>query len=118
MIYLQIENQLFFGETFKILVCKMWETSFDEAINKQDFMFNVQDRIKELYNKAVETNNYQQFIEDLDHLSLVKLFRCKDCDYHIESSKRCLRGVDIFQPEMFECKYMENKEILRMKGIK
>jgi len=111
MIYIQVEEKVFKGKTYKALVKRMWETSFDESINKQNFMFNVKKRIKELYDKRITTEDYQGFIEDLDKLSLIKVIRCQDCQNYVCTPRHCMAGIDVVNPLVAECLHMMTKEI-------
>jgi len=113
MIYVQVEHQLFKAKTYKALVKRLWDTSFDEAINKENFMFDVKRRIDELYNKHISTENYEKFILDLDQLGLIKLFRCSDCENYDEqnSHPHCMAGITIFNKNLIECPTMINKDI-------
>jgi hypothetical protein len=111
MIYIQIEEKIFSGKTFKSLVRQMWDTSFDNSINKQNFMFNVKTRIKELYDKRITTEDYQGFIEDLDKLGLVKIIRCADCENYTDNPRHCMAGIDIVIPTIMECPHMMTKQI-------
>ena len=115
MIYIQVGEKIFKGKTYKALVKRMWETSFDEAINKQNFMFNVEERIKELYNEKVSAEDYQGFIEGLDNLSLIKIIRCKDCENYC-IPRHCIAGINIVNPNIVECLHMITKEIKIIKS--
>jgi len=118
MLYVQVEHQLFKGKNFKQLVRKLWDTSFDESINKENFMFDVKQRINELYNKHISIENYEKFITDLDELGLIKLFRCSDCENYDDSTARphCMAGIEVFNKDMTECPHMMNKDIKILEG--
>lgn len=119
MIYVQVEEQVFKAKTPKILVQKLYKSSFDRSINKQKFMFNVQKRIENLYNKHISRKNYTEFLEDLDKLGLIHIFRCMDCDHYVEHSQVCLKQVvDILNPKTINCEESVFKELLCLKKPK
>ena len=110
MIYLQVEEQIYKAKTYKQLVKKLYECSFDQAINKANFMFDVQERIKQLYDRHISVENYEQFILDLDELGLVKIFRCKECkNYALRGeTPYCIKGHKP-DAQMIECEDMDFK---------
>ena len=116
MIYVQVEHQLYKGRTFKSLVKSMYETSFDAAITKKHWMFDVKKRIKDLYDQYVDAEDYEGFIRSLDSIGLIRLFKCEDCDHYNANPRRCFVGVDMVNPQMCECSQMDNKEIRRIKS--
>ena len=111
MIYIQVEERIYKARTFKSLVKKMYDLSFDDAITKKLWMFNVKDRVKELHDQHITANNFEQFIIDLDNVGLIKLMRCGDCEHYIEHPKTCRKGIEVFNRNMVQCPLMTNKEI-------
>lgn len=115
MLYVQVEEKIHRAKTFKGLVKKLWLTSFDDAINKAKYMFNVKVRIKELYDKYIRTENYYRFIMDLDKLKLIKIYRCKDCDYYISKNRCMIKPNEIIIPSTCDYPCMTCKIIEVMK---
>lgn len=79
MIRVEVEGHIHRGRTFKEVVRKMWIASFDDSINKKNFMFNVKQRIRDIYNICMTSNDFEGFVRQLDTLCLVKLYTCSDC---------------------------------------
>lgn len=93
----------------------MYDTSFDDAINKKVWMFDVKERVQALYNQHVPSNNFEKFVKGLDSVGLIKLMKCGDCDNYNERPKMCLKGIEVFTKNMVECPHMTNKEIKTFK---
>lgn len=95
------------------MVKKMLDTSFDDAVNKANFMFNVKERVQEVrkkflpkLSKAVAEQNYQDFIEALEELGIVKIFHCPECVHYINN--KCEKGLAT-SPFLKDCVSMEIK---------
>ena len=117
MIYVQVEERMYKAKTFKSLVRKMWAASFDDSITKKLWMFDVKERVKALYDKHITSNNFEQFIRDMDRIGLVKLMRCSDCDNYCETPRKCMKGIEVFNKNMIQCPHMTNKEIKNLRTI-
>ena len=100
MIFIQCEDHYYNAKTWKALVRTMWRMSFDESVSKEKFMFNVKERIKELYQQHVQKlsdsvteKNYEKFCRSMEQLGLVKLYRCPECVHYI-ATKHCMVGLE------------------------
>jgi hypothetical protein len=114
MIFVQCEDHYYAAKSWKALVRKMWHMSFDEAVSKEKFMFNVKERINELYHQHIERLaasvkeiNYEKFVKALEELGVVKLYRCPECMNYI-TRKQCMVGLDTC-PFKCDCEKMKIK---------
>jgi hypothetical protein len=112
MIFIQCEDHFYHAKTWKGIVKIMWRMSFDEAVSKDKFMFNVKERIKQLYGKHVERlqesvteKNFEKFCKALEQISLVKIYYCPECINYI-AARQC--AVQL-QTSPFKCECNEMK---------
>jgi hypothetical protein len=110
MIYISAERQKFKCENWKQVVRRLYVTSFDEAQSKGEYMFNVKERVEEVYNKHIATENYKQFCLDLAELNLIKIYRCCECKWHQDVPMKCQLGIKADRNKI-ECPMMEIREV-------
>jgi hypothetical protein len=75
MIYIKIDNDKICGKTYKDVVRKLWYTSFDSSTSKKKYMVNMARRIERMYQKAIKSENYKDFIERLAELKIITIMR-------------------------------------------
>ena len=110
MIYVAAERQKFKCDTWNQVVQRLYVMSFDEAQNKGEYMFNVKERIFEIYDKYIIAENFKQFCLDLAELNLIKIFRCCECKHHIDVPISCRLGIRAERNRM-ECPMLEIREV-------
>ena len=124
MIYVKVDRKIITADSYKTMVLKLKNTSFDNARFKKDYMFNVAKRVDKLYNQFIEHYKYQGFVKALAKLGIISLIKCSDCDhfcmniktddYYCSKRDWVLGGVD---PDYAECIFLTNKLIRKIRVI-
>jgi hypothetical protein len=80
MIFAINESKILKCLDWKDLVRKLYERTFDEVDNKNEYMLLVQQRIKSLYAEYIPTKKYKQFCLALNKIGILTLMKCRMCD--------------------------------------
>ena len=122
MIYVKVDRKLIVAESYKEMVLKLKNISFDGARYKKEYMFNVAKRVRMLYDLYIEIYKYQGFVKALSKLGIISLIKCSDCDHFCMKIKTddyyFSKGIkEDFDPDNVECPFLINKLIQKLHVI-